>query len=141
MPPLHPLVVHIPIGILLLAVVLEVVALCTKRAELSSFGWWAQILGSAGLVAAVLTGLLAERAASISPGARNTFENHEQLAFLTTSLFCVLLLWRIASRGKIPPSAPRLFVLLLAAGIAALLTTAWFGGELVYRFGTGLHLP
>lgn len=141
MPPVHPLFVHFPIGILVLTFLLEALSLIMKREEFSRFGWWTQLAGSLGILFAISTGLLAERNAGIAPPALETFERHEQLAFLTSSLFALLLLWRIAARGKVPSNARRLYVFLLAIGLGALLATAWLGGELVFRFGTGIMRP
>jgi uncharacterized membrane protein len=141
MPPLHPVLVHFPIGILVLSILFECFGVITKRAEVSRFGWWAQLGGSLGLLIAVLTGLLAKRSTSIGSPAQSIFENHEQFAFLTSAIFAVLLLWRIAGKGKLPDYAPRAYLCLFAIGVATLLVTAWFGGELVFRFGTGVRVP
>jgi uncharacterized membrane protein len=138
MPNIHPLIVHFPIGLLLVAFLLEVIALLWKKQEFSRAGWWNQIAGTLGLALAVVSGLLAETTVRMANDAREPFERHEQIAFVVATLFAVLLFWRIASRGQIPrPSW--VFLLCFAAGVALLVTGAFLGGEIVYRYGVGVR--
>jgi uncharacterized membrane protein len=51
----------------------------------------------------------------------------------------VLLFWRIASRSRIPERYAALYLILLACSVAVLWVGAWYGGEMVYRFGVGLR--
>lgn len=139
MPNLHPLLVHFPIALLFLSLVLESIALLRKSSGLSRAAWWNQIGGTAGLALAVTSGLLAEDTVSIAGDAGKLFERHEQLAFLSAAIFAILLLWRIAARGNIPRKSPAAYFVLLVAGVACVLTGAWYGGEMVFRYGVGVQ--
>ena len=141
MPPLHPILVHFPIGVVLLSFAIELVAAITHHKEISRFGWWIQLAGLLTLAAAVGSGLLAARSESMTPMAGDTFATHEQLAFVTVSCMAVLVLWRAARRGAVPPEAPVGYMLLFALCVGVLLATGWFGGELVYAHGIGVHPP
>ena len=61
-------------------------------------------------------------------------------SFATAACMAVLVLWRASRRGSIPSEAPVGYMLLFALCIVVLLTTAWFGGELVYGHGIGVGL-
>ena len=139
MPNLHPLIIHFPIALLLVAAVLELIAAWGKKPEFSRAGWWNQIAGTAGLLLAVASGLFAESTARIGEDARELFERHEQIAFAATALFALLFFWRMASRGQMPSRGRWLFLVCLAAGAGLLLAGAFTGGELVYRHGLGLR--
>jgi len=139
MPNLHPFLVHFPIAFLLLALILEVIALVRKNPEISRAAWWNQIGGTIGLALTVGSGLLAEKSVHIADDARELFERHEQLAFLTAAVFALLLFWRIAARERVPPQAPGVYVVLFLMGTAFLLTGALYGGEMVFRFGVGVR--
>ncbi len=139
MPNLHPLVVHFPIALLFLSLILETIALLRKDPELSRAAWWNQIGGTAGLALTVASGLLAENTVSISGDARDLFERHELLAFLSAGIFAILLLWRIAARGNIPRQSPAAYFVLFVAGVACVLVGAWYGGEMVYWYGVGVQ--
>jgi uncharacterized membrane protein len=135
---LHPLFVHFPVALLPVALILEVAALLLKKREISRAGWWNQILGTIALAAAVTSGLFAEGTVHPSDAAREIFETHEQAAFLASALFGGLLFWRSGSRGNIPN--PRyVFLLVFAVGVGLVLGGAWFGGELVFKFGIGVR--
>ena len=138
MPNGHPLVVHFPIALLSLAVVFEILARFVKPEEFSRMGWWLQLTGSIGLALAVTTGLFIKDTVAVSPLARPFLEAHEQMAFAASGIFALLLFWRIASKTRVPEKYALLYIILLAAGVAVLWSGAWYGGEMVYRFGVGL---
>jgi len=138
---LHPAVVHFPIGLLVLSTVLEAIGFATGRADFSRFSWWSQIAGVLGLAIAVVTGLIAGNRAIPTPPGRAALDIHEQLALLTAASVAALFLWRIAKKGKVPPDAPRVYLVALGMSTLLLLTTAWFGGELVFRYAIGVRTP
>ncbi len=131
----HPFLVHFPIALLTVAAALELVASVSGKEEYSRAGWWNQLAGSIGLAAAVLSGMSAEKATRIGADAAGIFETHQQVAFAVSALFALLLLWRIGARTRIPPNQRLLYLTLFVAGVILLLTGAWYGGELVFRFG------
>ena len=141
MPNVHPLFVHIPIPLLSLGILFEMVALFRKRDDLSRFGWWLQLLGTLGLAGAVVSGLMAEGTVTFSKGGREIFTFHEQIALVVATLFGLLLFWRLGTRGRVPPQYKRIYVLVYLLGVLALWVGAWYGGEMVYTFGTGVHFP
>jgi uncharacterized membrane protein len=139
MPNIHPLIVHFPIALLTIGIVFDVLGLLSKNNELSRVGWWMQVAGTFGLMAAVVTGLLAQQTVVISAAAHDAFEHHEQIAFIVSAVFAALLLWRIASRTQLPQRYRILFLLLFLFGLVVMWLGAWYGGEMVYRFGVGGH--
>jgi uncharacterized membrane protein len=139
MVPLHPLFVHFPIALLSLGFCADALALWRKTASAERVGWWNMMAGTAGLLAAALSGLASkDRAGMLTPAAIETLSSHEQLAFVTIVCFMLLLYWRIRHKTAIPPSLPGLYLLFLGASLALLWSTAWLGGELVYLFGVGV---
>lgn len=141
MPNFHPFIVHFPVALLTTALAFDLLGIVLAREELSRVGWWAQLTGSIGIAAAVLSGLVAKGEALIPSPAAGTFDTHQQLAFLAAGAFTALLLWRAGMRTRIDPARRRIYLVLFAAALACLWAGAWFGGELVYRFGIGLTAP
>jgi uncharacterized membrane protein len=141
MPNLHPFLTHFPIALLSLSIVCECAALLLKRDEFSRVGWWTQLAGTIGLAAAAGTGMLAGQSVEIPPAAKPYLETHQELAFVAATAFSILLFWRIASRTKRPPGHDILFLVIFTAGVLAIWAGAWYGGEMVYRFGAGVQVP
>ncbi len=135
---LHPTFVHFPIGLLLLGLLVELYAVFRTSPLANRFGWWLQIAGTVGLLLTVGSGLLAAASASPLGAAKDVFEAHQSWAFATTATYSVLTLWRVARKGALPVS-PVVYRLLLLAATLFLVVTAWYGGELVYRFAIGVH--
>ncbi len=138
MPNIHPLLVHFPVALLLFSFAAELTALARRDTRFSFVGWWAQLVGTAMIGAAVISGILAGNGGTIRPDAYPLYADHQQMAFLTTAIFSILLLWRIGTRASLPSSWRWLYLLLFAAGVVFVLRTAWLGGALVYRFGTAV---
>lgn len=136
MPPnLHPLVVHFPIALLTFAAFCEVVARFKGRESLRTTAYWNLVFGVLSMAAAVASGLSAEN--SISPGAtaHAAVETHESSAFITLSLFAVIFLWRVLRGGELYQKFSKLFLCVLLVAWLLLVTTSYYGGELVYRYG------
>ena len=139
MPNLHPLLVHFPIALLTVGLAFDLIGLLLRREEFSRTGWWTQLAGTLGVISAVTTGLLAEKSVVIPAAARGSFESHEQIGFVVISVFAALLLWRIASRTHIPERHRMAFLALFLGGLILIWVGAWYGGEMVYRFGVGIQ--
>jgi uncharacterized membrane protein len=141
MPNIHPFLVHFPVALLTTALTFDILGILLGREELSRVGWWAQLVGTIGIATAVASGLVAKSQAFIPPAAAETFDIHQQFAFLTAGAFAALFLWRIAMRSRIAPTRRFLFLALYTVALACLWVGAWYGGELVFRFGIGFTLP
>ena len=139
MPNLHPLLIHFPIAFFTVGLLFDLLAVFRKNPRFENVGWWSQVSGSVGLAAAIVSGLLAKSTVSIPVQASATFETHEQIAFLLAALAASLLLWRIASRMLLPTKNKAVFLLLMAIMVVVMWIGAWYGGELVYSFGTGVQ--
>ncbi len=140
MPNIHPLLVHFPIALLTISVLFDLVYLLTKKEVFSSVGWWTQLAGVAGLAGTIVSGLYAERTVIIATEARSCFETHQQMAFVSATIFAILLLWRIASKTNLPSKQRAAYLLLSLLGVIAMWVGAWYGGEMVYGLNVGIGL-
>jgi uncharacterized membrane protein len=134
MPDLHPLLVHFPVALLTFGAGADLIAAVRKNPAATVVGWWAQLAGTAGILATAATGLLAKGRLG-EPAVLDLLATHEQLAFLAAGAFAGLFFWRVGSRGRTPSP---LYLVSLVLAVALLWGTAWFGGELVYRYGIGV---
>lgn len=139
MPGLHPLFVHFPIALFTAGVAFDIAAAIMRTSELQRTGWWCQLVASVSLIGTVVTGLIAESLVNIPDAARETFEAHEQYAFIAAAGAALLLFWRIASRTALPKGRVVAYLGAYLLFVALLWVAAWYGGELVYRFGVGVR--
>jgi uncharacterized membrane protein len=139
MPPLHPVSVHFPLALLPLGLALEIATRVTRLEQFSRVGWWVQLLGTAGLLTATISGLLAQAALpSLMDATRSALDVHQQLAFAADVLFAILLFWRIGSRTRIPTRRTTAFLVLYASAVMFLFAVGLYGGDLVFGFGVGV---
>lgn len=145
---LHPLVVHFPVALLLAAPVCVLFGLLPRVGQ--GFRIAALILfvmGTIGAFVAVESGEASAQVVTLTPEARETLEQHEELAesvgwlfaLLTAAYAAILLLPAFVSRvlkKRLPRGVPVAcsILFLVATGLCAgvLANTAHLGGQLVY---------
>lgn len=146
---LHPLVIHFPIALLLVAP-LFILAGALLRGER---GRWLlisalilMIAGTLGTFLARATGEAAGKVIGSTPQVHAVLENHEELAEITSLAFCVLSLTftaivlaprflRNAENRVVSVFLPLAFLIFYSAGAVLLLNTAHNGGRLVHELG------
>ncbi len=141
----HPFFVHFTVALLSLAVVFYPLARVLPGGRLRD-QWgvvarWNLWLGSGFAVVSAIAGWLAYNSVMHDDLSHAAMVTHRNWALTTLALFVMLSAWSVwrYRTGKEPG---RLFLVLLVAGGALLLSTAWHGSELVYRHGLGvLSLP
>ncbi|MGE5275472.1 MAG: DUF2231 domain-containing protein [Acidobacteriota bacterium] len=144
---LHPLIVHFPIALLLVAPLFVVLGMTLRRNR--PFLWAALLLmaiGTAATFVAVSTGEAAGRLADRTPEIKAVLEHHEKLAETTRVVFTVLTVI-FAAIVVVPAAVRRLqtrrvtvalslaFLVCYGAGVLLLVNTAHNGGRLVHELG------
>jgi len=141
-PNLHPLLVHLPIGVWVGAVIADLTGLIFVRATRSDAA--ASLLYPMGAALAILTYLTGQQAAAtvLVPGmAFPVLEQHENWALATTILFVLVALLRLWVGRRPEPLARTLRLLLAAAAVLALMAlvgTGERGARLVFQYGVGV---
>ncbi len=145
---MHPLIVHLPIGILFVTPVLLLMAILwrSQRFPLTVAALVLVALGAGGTFLAAASGEAGEGAAEAVPAASDALERHEDLADTTKLVFAGLavllaaitlgprLLRRAIPRGT-ETIALVAFLILYAGGALLLAKTGHEGGQLVHQYG------
>lgn len=145
---LHPLIIHFPIALLIVAPVLVLLGTFLKgrdRVFLIS-ALVLMILGSVAAWMSVSTGEAASELAERAGAAQAVLEQHEELAETTRAVFTVLtgvfavivvapLLFKKELGRKFLIPLNLAFLLFYVAGVVVLVNTAHQGGRLVHEFG------
>ncbi len=151
---LHPLIIHFPIALLMVAplfVALAVVA-PKRSAGFSLAGFLLLAMGTLSTFVAVSTGLAAGELADHTDAINAVISRHEELAETTATVFAALTVLYAALLFVAPrirrlstPAFARagnaVFVVLLLADCLLLVNTAHQGGRLVHQLGVRAIMP
>jgi uncharacterized membrane protein len=146
---LHPLVIHFPIALLLVAplfIVAGIIANPQKGRPFLVVALSLMVLGTIGTVLAVGTGVAAAEVTHRTAAMSAVLERHQELAETTRDIFglltvifaTILFLSRLLEREPTTAVARILalaFLLFYSAGTVVLVNTAHNGGRLVHEFG------
>lgn len=144
-PNFHPIVVHFPIALTIIAFLLSIAAYARRShpvsTQLAAAGHFTLWLAAIGAAAAVLFGWFAFNSVNHDDAGHAAMLLHRSWA-IPTALGLILLAswdaWKYRVNELI--SVPMLFLLFLLS--QAIAVTGWLGGEVVYRHGIGvLSLP
>ena len=145
LPNYHPMVVHFPIALTIIAFLLSIAAYARRShpvsAQLAAAGHFTLWLAAIGAAAAVLFGWLAYNSVNHDDAGHAAMLLHRAWA-IPTAIGLILLAswdaWKYRVNELI--SVPMLFLLFLLS--QAIAVTGWLGGEVVFRHGIGvLSLP
>lgn len=150
---LHPLVVHFPVALLLVAPVLVVAGLIPGRSSrgLSMGALGLMAMGTVAAWVSVATGEAAGQMVDRTPGMVDVLSRHAELAELTRNLFTALT--AIYGLMTLTPMALHrelrlpanlavhgAFLLLYAGAATVLANTAHQGGTLVHKYGVHCNI-
>lgn len=135
--PLHPLIVHFPIALLVTATVIEIVNLFLKKDYLGKASTILFVVGVVTGVASYMSGEPAEEFAEQKwgEGIESTVELHETMAAVSLVIFGIIAALKLFGR-KLKMNAKLivgLVVLLGIAGSSTLAYTGHLGGKMVYE--------
>ena len=144
-PNLHPVVVHFPIALTVIAFLLSIAAYARRShpvsTQLAAAGHFTLWLAAIGAAAAVLFGWFAFNSVNHDDAGHAAMLLHRSWAIPTALGLILLASWDAWKyRVNVLMSVPMLFLLFLLS--QAIAVTGWLGGEVVYRHGIGvLSIP
>jgi uncharacterized membrane protein len=146
LPHVHPMLVHFPIVLFLLGAALQLIALArggdlAGRACLANAALAAMLLAALSAIAAAFFGDIAFDHAVALAFPRAPLERHADFGYTTMWFFIasaaltLLAWWR---RFALAGGRGWLWFAASLAGVALVLATAYFGGDLVYGIGVNV---
>lgn len=137
----HPMFVHFPLALLIMALVLQAVVVLGRRGRLQTFASGLLYLGALGALPAVLTGWLAgeqvEKLEGFTPAVEATLKFHATMMFIVTGLALLLAALAYIKRAQMTPLIQRVLFVGLLVLVILLGLGADRGGQLVYQYGVG----
>ena len=137
----HPLIVHFPIALLVIAVLADFLSLVLKRYEwIKSTALALYVFGALGTVGAYVTGKQAADIVNFPAPSYPVISRHADLALYTMLFFGIYALIRLLFTWRQWDRRPLIAIILFivaATGLGLVQQTAERGGELVFRYGVG----
>ena len=145
LPNWHPIFVHFTVALLIVATAIHLLSRfmpnCELRNQLTIVARWNLWIGAMVTLLTVAAGWYAYNTVNHDAPSHIAMTGHRNWAMATLALFLGVASWQyyLSRQGK---NKSWLFTILLAIAAIFLLSTAWRGGELVYRYGLGvMSLP
>lgn len=129
---LHPLIVHFPVGLLVSGALFEIYGGLRGDEVVKAAGRFNVRLGFWCVWPVLAVGLLGLMGIEVPDRAKPFLGYHILAAFLSAGLFIAVLLIGRFGKSRLMKGLRFLF---LAAGLASVLATGYFGGELAHRYG------
>ncbi len=127
----HPLIVHFPMALLASGTLFRLFGKIQNEESILEAGRFNIIFGFWTLPLALLVGLLGKSEITMKPQFQNFIDSHFQYAFLSLGIFTTIMILDKLPKNRL---TGLMHYLLCASGLAAILATGFFGGELVHRF-------
>ncbi len=145
---IHPMLVHFPLALLPVALAAQMLAmykgenLFSRHCLASSAVSLIFLAALSAIIAAVFGDMALDQAVAAGVPA-DLLETHEDLGQLSAILISTLSVFEIWFYFKQTTSISINWITLLAGMLvfAVVITTAWFGGHLVYDLGVNVTLP
>ena len=137
----HPLFVHFPIALSSMAtlffVMLHVVNSAALKKQLIILAYWNLWLGTGFAILTAITGWLAFNSVLHDAPSHEAMTEHRNWALATLLVFFVISSWSI-KQFKSSKESGIAFSAVMVLAFTLLVSTAWHGGEVVFRYGLGV---
>jgi uncharacterized membrane protein len=134
----HAALNDFPSILLLMAIGFEFAGAVTKRESLRAAGFWTLMVGAAGAVLALWSGLSAEETIEHGGSMHLVMERHETMGIWITVILVGLAAWRVVRRTTMAGLESKAFYTVAALGAAFMMWTAHVGGTIVFEYGGGI---
>lgn len=141
----HPLSVHMPLALLIVATIFKLIDPLFKKLNLNDSGNILLITGTLGAWIAIYTGDLADGIVSRQLCDPTILKDHENAAYIVGWLFAAASAITILDWIKVFNKFKRLLrvsaIILMLIGTGFLTYTGHLGAQLVYQQGAGVYHP
>lgn len=136
--PIHPIIVHFVIAMVLFSFICDVIGYLTRRHRLFEVSFWNLVVASVSIFLAVLFGQFEASLAQPYAPVHDTLNLHTITGWSLSALLIAITAWRFVIRNRDPIRIPTAYL-----GVATLLTClvcfqTYLGTQLVWVYG--LHV-
>ncbi|MTJ06291.1 DUF2231 domain-containing protein [Anabaena sp. UHCC 0204] len=133
--PLHPIVVHFVIAMVLFSVFCDVAGYLTGRTRLFEVSWWNMCIATVSIFVAIIFGQFEAGLAKPYELAKSVLNIHTLIGWSLSGIIAAITAWRYVLRSRNPKKLPFHYI-----AVALLLTAlvgfqVYLGDELVWVYG------
>jgi uncharacterized membrane protein len=135
--PLHPLLVHLPVGLWVVSFIFDICFLVSANGVFAQASWYCMLIGLIGAGVSAIAGYAEYVDIPRNSLPRRVATTHMVLNLGVTALFLIDLLLRYGRAGAVPTLVTRGQFFLSLVTIFILSVSGYLGGLLVYNYGIG----
>jgi uncharacterized membrane protein len=135
--PMHPMLVHLPIGLWIVSFIFDICFLSTANGVFAQASWYCMLIGLIGAGLSAVAGLAEYVDIPRNSLPRRVATSHMVINLVVTALFLVDLLIRYRMTAGVPTLVTRGQFFLSLLSVFLLSISGYLGGLLVYNYGIG----
>ena len=132
--PVHPMLVHFPIALLVASFVADVAYFVTSIQTLRDAGWWMLVGGAAMGLLTVRAGMFDMHRVPLRANVHEGVHRHRWVGIALVAVMCGLTTWRWTFYAEPSQKMPMLHLDIAFLAVALAAFQGWLGGELVYEY-------
>ena len=136
--PLHPVIVHFVIAMLLFSFFCDAIGSFTSNQRLFEVSFWNMLVASVAIFFAVIAGQFEAGLAPTYPAAEAVLTRHQVLGWCLSVLIVGVTAWRLVLRSRSLLKVPPVYLGAAAFLIVLVSLQVYLGNQLVWEFG--LHV-
>jgi uncharacterized membrane protein len=136
--PIHPIIVHFVIAMVLFSFVCDVVGYLTRKHRLFEVSFWNLFVAAIAIFLAVLFGQFEAGLADPYPAAKPVLDSHTLTGWSLSVILAAVTTWRFAIRNRDPLKVPAAYLGAAAFLVCLVCFQAYLGTRLVWVYG--LHV-
>lgn len=136
--PIHPIIVHFVIAMVLFSFVFDLVGYFTHNVRLFEVSFWNMLVAAVAIFLAVIFGQFEAGLAQIYPAVQATLNLHTIMGWSLAVLVVAVTAWRLVIRNHNPRKVPPAYLGVATFLICLVLLQVYLGSKLFWVYG--LHV-
>lgn len=136
--PLHPIIVHFVIAMVLFAFFCDVFGYLTRNRRLFEVGFWNMFVASTAIFVAVIFGQFEAGLANIYAAVQPTLNFHTVMGWSLAVIVVGVTAWRLVIRNRNPLKVPPAYLGVATFLVCLVFLQTYLGSKLVWVYG--LHI-
>ncbi|HLD99755.1 MAG TPA: DUF2231 domain-containing protein [Bdellovibrionota bacterium] len=139
--PLHPLLVHLPVGLWIGSLIFDIIFLASGNANLAIASYYSMLIGIIAVALAAPTGLADYVTIPANTRPKRLATTHMIMNVGITVLYLINLIVRRSAEGGVPTFVTTGQFIFSIICVVLLGISGYLGGLLVYNYGVGYRKP